>query len=404
MSAGRRSSVPNQSASGTRHALPLCSYPEPVHGQGSIQHSRRPHPRAGGRRRLPQTRPAPHDQEPRHVRARGRGDPDDGPPGSRRRHGRGQPRLLVPDRPLALVHGAVRQFRGGRGRGAGQGAGREPAPHPHRDAGQGAGRPGSGGRRSAGGLQDDARRRPQGRRCRAGRSRRHHPVGRRGDRRRRFGQRGRYHGRKRARDPRVGRRPLRRDRRDAGVIRLDQGANHGRGRFNLHRSHDRARRRRRAAENAERDRVEHPARGADHHLRLRGRLDPVLRGLCGRLHPCDRARGALRDADPDHHRGVALGDRHRRHGPARSLQRAGDVGPRRRGCGRRRHAAARQDRDHHARQPAGDGVPPGAERHRTGTRRRGPVGRRWPTRRRKAVPSSSWPRTSTTSGPATWPA
>ena len=38
--------------------------------------------------------------------------------------------------------------------------------------------------------------------------------------------------------------------------------------------------------------------------------------------------GAVRRADPDHDRRAAVGDRHRRHGSAGALQRAGDVGPR----------------------------------------------------------------------------
>ena len=69
---------------------------------------------------------------------------------------------------------------------------------------------------------------------------------------------------------------------------------------------------------------------------------------------------AVRHADPDDDRRAAVGDRHRRHGPAGALQRAGDVGPRGGGGGRRRYAAARQDRHHHARQPPGDRVPAAA--------------------------------------------
>ena len=60
--------------------------------------------------------------------------------------------------------------------------------------------------------------------------------------------------------------------------------------------------------------------------------------------------------DPDHDRRAAVGDRHRRHGPPGALQRAGDVRPRGRGRRRRRYAPARQDRHHHARQPPGDRV------------------------------------------------
>ena len=66
-----------------------------------------------------------------------------------------------------------------------------------------------------------ARHRAEGRRHRAGRGRRHHPVRRRGDRGHRFGQRGGDHRRIRAGHPRVRRRPLGGDRRHAGAVRLD---------------------------------------------------------------------------------------------------------------------------------------------------------------------------------------
>jgi hypothetical protein len=87
---------------------------------------------------------------------------------------------------------------------------------------------------------------------------------------------------------------------------------------------------------------------------------------------------------PDHHRRAVVGDRHRRHGPAGALQRAGDVGPRGRGGRRRRYAAARQDRHHHARQPAGDRVRPCAASPSRNWRmpRSWP---RWPTRPRRAL-------------------
>ena len=78
----------------------------------------------------------------------------------------------------------------------------------------------------------------------------------------------------------------------------------------------------------------------------------------------DRPDRAARRADPDHDRRAALGDRHRRHGPARAAQRARDVGPRGRGLRRRRRAAARQDRHDHARQPPGVRVHPGRRRRR----------------------------------------
>ena len=50
----------------------------------------------------------------------------------------------------------------------------------------------------------------------------------------------------------------------------------------LPRPHDRAGRRRRAAEDAQRDRAQHPAGRHDDHLRLRRRDDPELRRLCRR--------------------------------------------------------------------------------------------------------------------------
>ena len=54
--------------------------------------------------------------------------------------------------------------------------------------------------------------------------------------------------------------------------------------------------------------------------------------------------------------GLAVGHRHRGHGPDDPPQRGRDVRPGRRGCRRRRRAPAGQDRDDHARQPAGGGA------------------------------------------------
>ena len=141
--------------------------------------------------------------------------------------------------------------------------------------------------------------------------------------------------------------------------------------FHLPRPHDRAGGRRGAAEDAERDRAEHPARRPDDHLRDRGRHHPELRQLRGRLGLGGDPGRAVRRADPDHDRRAAVGDRHRRHGPPGTLQRAGDVRPRSGGRGRRRYAAAGQDRHHHPRQPPGDRVHPACRRHRAGTGRRG---------------------------------
>ena len=76
-------------------------------------------------------------------------------------------------------------------------------------------------------------------------------------------------------------------------------------------------------------------------------------GRVRRDHGRDRRAGrAPRVPDPDHDRRPAVRDRHRRHGPRRALQRAGDERPRRRGVRRRRRDPARQDRHDHLRQPA----------------------------------------------------
>ena len=238
------------------------------------------------------------------------------------------------------------------------------AQDPHRDPGQAADR-----RRQE--LSAGLRHQPEGRRRRAGRGRRQHPLRRRGDRRRRLGQRGGDHRRIRAGHPRIRRRPLGGHRRHAGAVRLDPRAHHRGAGLDLPRPHDQAGRGRRAAEDAERNRAQHPARRPDHHLRVRDRDDPELCRLCRRSDLGRHPGGAVRDPDPDHHRRAVVGDRHRRHGPAGALQRAGHVGPRGRGRGRRRYPAARQDRHHHARQPPGDRVPAGARRDRAGTSGRG---------------------------------
>ncbi len=92
---------------------------------------------------------------------------------------------------------------------------------------------------------------------------RHHSRRRRSDRRHR--QRGRigHHRRKRAGYPRIGRRPQRRHRRHQGAIRFHQDPHHLQSGRNLSRSHDRAGGRRAAAEDAQRNRAEHPDRRPD---------------------------------------------------------------------------------------------------------------------------------------------
>ena len=128
---------------------------------------------------------------------------------------------------------------------------------------------------------------------------------------------------------------------------------------------------------------------------------PSLRRLCGRLRADRRAGRAVRHADPDHHRRAAVGDRHCRHGPPRALQRACHVGPCRRGRRRRRHAASRQDRHDHARQPPGERISRAAPASPSRNWRTPPSSPRSPTRRRKAARSSCWPRKSIGSGSAT---
>ncbi len=143
--------------------------------------------------------------------------------------------------------------------------------------------------------------------------------------------------------------------------------------------------------------------GLDDHLPAGGRDAAAVRDLLGRAAVGVRAGVAAGLPDSDDDRRPAVGDRHRRHGPAGAAQRAGDVRPRGRGGRRRAHAAARQDRHDHARQPPGDRVPAAAWRHRS---RRSPTPRscrRWPTKRRKDVRSSCSRRSATGCADASWP-
>ncbi len=103
----------------------------------------------------------------------------------------------------------------------------------------------------------------EGRRSRAGRSRRTDPRRRRRRRGCRLGQRKRHHRRIRTRDPRVRRRPLRRHRRHAACCPTgSRCASTRRPGDTLRRPHDRAHRRRAAPEDPERDRADDPARRA----------------------------------------------------------------------------------------------------------------------------------------------
>ena len=218
-------------------------------------------------------------------------------------------------------------------------------------------------------FRSGRRRGAEARRSGAGRDRRSDPERRRSHRGRRLGRRVGDHRRIGAGHPRERRRPLGGHRRHPGHLGLAQGADHRGAGLDLSRPHDRAGRRGGAAEDAERDRAQHPARRHDPDLRLRHRDDPELCGLCRGRGVGRRADRAVRLPDPDDDRRAAVGDRHRRHGPAGALQRAGDVGPRGRGRGRCRHPAARQDRHDHPRQPPGDRV------HRAARGRRSRAGR-----------------------------
>ena len=166
-------------------------------------------------------------------------------------------------------------------------------------------------------------------------------------------------------------------------------------------SDDRARRRRRAPEDAERDRAEHPARRPDDRLPARGRHAAAAGDLLRCAAVGLRAGRAARVPHPDDDRRPALGDRDRRHGSPRAAQRAGHVRTGRRGGGRRAHAAARQDGHDHPRQPAGDRVPAPARRHGAASWPTRPSWRPCPTRRPRAGRSWCWPRPATACAAAT---
>ena len=335
----------------------------------------------GGPRLAQEARPPGPGAQPGDVRGVGGSSPHLRAvrPGGGRRRGGGaglHPGHLA----ASVVHGDLRQLRRGPGGGPGQGSGRQPA-----QGAQGRERHQAGGRVRRRSRRAGLVLRAGTRRSGAGRSRRVHPRRRRGDRGGGLGGRERHHGRERARDPRERGRPQRRHRRHPRALRLADRARHRAAGRDVPGPHDRHGGRGEEAEDPQRDRPQHPAGGAYHHLPDGGGLAaahvPVQRG-CRRNgergvdhHP----RGPPRVPGPHHHRGLAVGHRHRGHEPPGQGQRGGHVRPGGGGRGRRGRVAARQDRHHHPGQPPGDGVRArfGGVGGRTGRRRAaGVAGRR----------------------------
>ena len=122
----------------------------------------------------------------------------------------------------------------------------------------------------------------------------------------------------------------------------------------------------------ERDRPGDPAGRPDHRVPDGDRDPPSVRRVRRHDRRHGRPRRAARLPDPDDDRRPPVGDRDRRDGPGRPVQRPRDERPRGRGVGRRRRHPARQDRHDHLRQPA-RGVDhrrrPGVHRGRRGPRR-----------------------------------
>ena len=190
------------------------------------------------------------------------------PPTPRSHRASFRPRLQLDDRRLAVADGGLRQPGRGRGRGPRQGPGRDAAPDQAGNRGPAADRLAAWpGRHPRGG---GPRHPAHPRRPRRGRGRGDHPRRRRRGRRHRVGGRVGDHRRVRPGHPGVRRRPVSGDRRHQGAVRPDRGADHLQAGRDLHRPDDRPGRGRGAAEDAERDRAEHPARLADHHLHAGG--------------------------------------------------------------------------------------------------------------------------------------
>ena len=136
--------------------------------------------------------------------------------------------------------------------------------------------------------------------------------------------------------------------------------------------------------------LDDPADDADDHLPAGRHGHAADGGLLRRAPAGRRPRRPARLPHPDHHRRAALGDRHRRHGPAGAAQRPGHVGPGRRGRRRRVDAAARQDRHDHASATGGPSelIAASAARIRPSWPEAAYLGAS-PTRRRRGARSSS---------------
>ena len=217
-----------------------------------------------------QARSAGDAEEPGDVRRRSRRRADDDPAGAGHRRWPSRGRLRAADHPVAVGDRAVRQLRRGDGRGARQGAGRHAAPDPDADGRQPARRRPD--RDGARGVAAAGRRR-------RGRGGGVHPVRRRDHRGRRVGRRVGDHRRVGAGDPRGRRRSIGGDGRHARAVGSHRRADHRRAWPDLPRSDDRAGRGRRAPEDAERDRPEHPAGRPDDRVPDRRRHAAAVRGL-----------------------------------------------------------------------------------------------------------------------------
>ena len=170
----------------------------------------------------------------------------------------------------------------------------------------------------------------------------------------------------------------------------------------LPRPDDRHGRGRQAAEDAERDRAQHPAGGLHDHLPARhrhpaallastassaaGQGTPVTVTVLVALLVCliPTTIGGLLSAI-----GIAGMDRMHQANVIAMSGRAVEA------AGRRGRAAARQDGHDHARQPAGHRVPPGVRRRPSGTWPTPPSSPRWPTRPPRGGASWCSPRRST---------